>query len=352
MAASQADAATASQAAAVAYQAQQARLSQAAVLASVAAWQRIDGKALDASWPKVLARMLAVITGAQRKAAASVPGYLDRILKAQHVASRAALHVNPDAFAGLTGDGRNLAGLLYTPVALSKQRIGQGERIADVIRQESLHVAVLAKTVVQDTQRQALQTSMAAEPVIRGYVRHLDLPSCPRCIILAGRFYRKSSGFLRHPNDDCTMIPAVGEKWVEAQDPEKLFAEMREKHPEHLRKSLTEGDLRALDHGANLNQVVNAHRGMTTAAGMQVTTEGTTRRGTAGKRLGAKRGGHVTRLTPAQIFDEADANGWGEDEILRQLKRFSYITDLPGSPGCATAALKAGMPTGLRKEPS
>lgn len=336
---SPADAAAASQAAAESYQAQQARISQAAVLAAIAAWRGIDGKALDMSWIHVVARMLAVISGAQRKAAASVPGYLGRVLRAQHVASQAPVRLVPDAFAGLTGDGRSLQGLLYAPVALSKQRIGQGERIADVLKDEEKHVALLARTVVQDTDRMAVQTAMAAEPEVRGYVRKVHLPACARCIILSGRFYRKSEGFLRHPACDCEMIPARGEEWVTAEDPAELIARVREEDPAKLRKSLTEGDLKALDRGADLNQVVNAHRGMATAAGpgrkISVTTEGTTKRGFAGQRLireaGAKRGSgrystaRTPRLTPAQIFDEASRNSWGEDEIVRQLKRFGYL---------------------------
>jgi hypothetical protein len=77
---------------------------------------------------------------------------------------------------------------------------------------------------------------------------------------------------------------------------------------------------------------------MATAAGpgrtVSVTTEGTTVRGIAGKRLareagtrpgGRYRSAHVTRLTPAQVFDEADRNGWGRAEVVRQLTRFGYI---------------------------
>lgn len=330
---------SASEAAAVSYQAQQSRIAQAAVTGAVAAWRGIDGKNLDLSWIHVLARMLAVITGQQRKAAASVPGYMDRLLKAQHVASQASARLLPDAFAGLTGDGRPLQSLLYAPVALSKQRIGQGERIADVLRDESKHVALLARTVTQDAGRMAQQSGMAAETAVRGYVRKVHLPACPRCIILSGRFYRYSDGFLRHPNCDCTMIPvAVGLDMVHAEDPAELMARMQAEHPERLRKSLTEGDLKALEHGADLNQVVNAHRGMTTAAGPgrtgKVTTEGTTKRGFAGQRLAAegfvKSGGRyqrarTPRLTPAQIFTEADINGWDRTEIVRQLKRFGFV---------------------------
>jgi hypothetical protein len=332
------DTAAASSSAAATYQRQQQALGDIAVIGAIQAWRAIDGKALDHSWIAVLGRMLHVISGAQRKAAAAAPGYLERVLKAQHVTASADVRLLTAAFAGLTGDGRPLASLLYAPVALSKQRIGQGERIASVLRDEEKHVALLARTVTQDAGRMALQTAMAAEPKVRGYVRQVTLPACARCIILSGRFYRYTDGFLRHPNCDCTMIPAVGEQRVEAAHPAELIAQMQRDHPGRLRRSLTEGDLQALKHGADLNQVVNAHRGMATAAGprrrVSVTREGTTVRGVAGKRLaaeaGTKSGGRyrtarTARLTPAQVFDEASRNGWGEAEIVRQLTRFGYI---------------------------
>ena len=202
-------------------------------------------------------------------------------------------------------------------------------------------MALLVRTQVQDAGRMALQSGMAAEPKVRGYVRKVNLPACARCIILSGRFYRYSDGFQRHPNCDCTMIPALaGGAFIETADPAELIARMQAEHPKSLKKSLTEGDLQALAHGADLNQVVNAHRGMTTAAGpgrrIQVTTEGTTKRGFAGQRLIREAGTRAgstkyrraasPRLTPAQVFQEASANSWDRAEIVRQLARFGYIT--------------------------
>lgn len=320
--------------AAASYQRRQAATAAAAAVAAIAAWRGINGKALDLSWLAVLTRLLPIVSGAQRKAVASAPAYVADLLALQDAAETGAVRLADDAFAGLTGDGRPMATLLYAPVALAKQRIGAGMRIADALAAEELHLAVLVRTQVQDAGRMGLQTTMAAEPKIRGYVRHVSLPACARCIILAGRFYRYSAGFQRHPNCDCTMIPAAGPDWVESQDPAQLIAQMRDQHAAKLRRSLTEGDLKALDHGADLNQVVNAHRGMTTAAGRSLTREGTTKRGFAGKRLiaeaGSRPGGRyrrsaAVRLTPAQIFDEAARLNWAREEIVRQLTRFGYI---------------------------
>lgn len=325
---------------AAAYQAAQSKASQAAVIAAVGIWRGIDGKALDASWVKLLPRLLAVVARAQLLAATAGVSFLARILAAGNVKPSGS-RLEASAFAGLTGDGRPMGSLLYTPVALSKQQIGQGARIADVVTREEAHVALLVRTQVQDAGRMALQSAMAAEPKIRGYVRKVNLPACARCIILSGAFYRYSDGFLRHPSCDCTMIPAVaGGRFIEGENPVDLLKQMQADHPDSLKKSLTEGDLAALDHGANVNQVVNAHRGMATAAGpgrtVQATTEGTTKRGFAGKRLiaeaGAKRGtgrystARTPRLTPAQVFEEASLNSWDRAEIVRQLTRFGYIT--------------------------
>jgi hypothetical protein len=322
-----------------AYQLAQSRAAMGAALGAIGIWRQVDGKNLDRSFAALLPRLLAIVAQAQFLAAQAGVSFLARMLALQG-AEPGGPALAPEAFAGLTGDGRPMGSLLYTPVALSKQYIGQGQRIADVITREEAHMALLVRTQVQDTGRMGLQAGIAAEPKYRGYVRKVNLPACARCIILSGRFYRYSEGFLRHPNCDCTMIPvAVGSDMVHAEDPAELIARVRAEDPAKLRKSLTEGDLRALDHGADLNQVINAHRGMTTAAGpgrhIKVTTEGTTKRGFAGQRLireaGARRGSgrystaRTPRLTPAQIFTEADLNGWDRTEIVRQLKRFGYV---------------------------
>jgi hypothetical protein len=194
----------------------------------------------------------------------------------------------------------------------------------------------IVATQVQDAGRMAVQTAMAADEDVTQYIRRVNLPSCPRCIILAGRTYRYAAGFQRHPHCDCYMVPDVED--IEPQDPGELLAQMRRDHPAYLAKSLSDADLQAIDLGADLNQVVNAHRGMATAAGpgrrVQVTTEGTTRRGLPGQRLRsgfARRPGQqysrarTLRLTPAQIFDEAARAGWSREEVLRQLMRFGYI---------------------------
>jgi hypothetical protein len=117
----------------------------------------------------------------------------------------------------------------------------------------------LIASLVQDAGRSAESVAVAARPQI-GYVRYLTPPSCARCAVLAGRVYRWSEGFLRHPNCDCVMLPTT----IEAgpgliTDPLDLVEQGRV-------TGLSKADLQALADGADLNQVVNVRR---VAAGLR-----------------------------------------------------------------------------------
>src|SRR5690606_32784856 len=47
-----------------------------------------------------------------------------------------------------------------------------------------------------------------------GYTRMLNPPSCSRCAILAGRWFRWNDGFQRHPQCDCVHIPSKSGQWA------------------------------------------------------------------------------------------------------------------------------------------
>lgn len=69
----------------------------------------------------------------------------------------------------------------------------------------------------------------------------------------------------------------------------------------------------AIAEGADIARVVNARRGMYTAAGRKLTREATTARGT----------GRRVRLMPEQIYAEAGGN---RDEAIRLLKLHGFLT--------------------------
>jgi hypothetical protein len=142
-----------------------------------------------------------------------------------------------------------------------------------------------------------------------GWVRMVNAPCCSRCAVLAGKFFAFNAGFLRHPRCDCVHIPSV----------EDMAGDFRTS-PTALARSGQITDLRPLEakaiaDGADLSQVVNARRGASGLRGM-TTTEGATRRGLAGQRLGGR-----ARLTPEGIYTVSATRA----EAVERLRANGYI---------------------------
>lgn len=182
------------------WHAAQARIAKAAALGAVREWRRLDAKNLNLGWLAVALRLLAILTGAQRRAADGAQSYLARVLAAQGATPSPGYRLLPDAFGGVASDGRGLETLLYSPVVRARQLMSQGVSISDAMTRAESDLVMIARTQVQDAGRMATQAAMAADPAVRGWIRVVHLPACPRCIILAGRWYRWSAGFQRHPN--------------------------------------------------------------------------------------------------------------------------------------------------------
>jgi hypothetical protein len=149
-----------------------------------------------------------------------------------------------------------------------------------------------------------------------GYVRMLTLPSCGRCVVLAGRFYRWNAGFLRHPRCDCRHVPSsenvAGDLRTDAYEAFNSYT------PAQQDKHFGKGGAQAIRDGADVSQVVNSRRGM--SASGRMTTEGTSRRGNYRQVTGRDR-----RMTPQAIYD---LNKGDRAAAVRDLERYGYI--LPG----------------------
>lgn len=151
-------------------------------------------------------------------------------------------------------------------------------------------------SVVQDAGRAAESVSVATRDHI-GWVRHLTLPSCDRCVPLAGRVYRYSEGFQRHPGCDCTMTPVRAGDTTYVEDPAELVKQ-------GLVTGLSKADQQAILDGAEFGQVVNVRR---KAAGLMEAGHALTRGG---------------RPTPAGIYRIAS----NQDEVIALLRRYRYLT--------------------------
>lgn len=186
--------------------------------------------------------------------------------------------------------------------------------------QTTAQLAMLVASAVQDAGRNGASLQMAVTPSVDGYVRMLNPPSCSRCVVLAGKFFKWNQGFERHPQCDCRHVP-VSENVAGdlTTNPHAYFDSLTTAEQDRI---FTKAGAQAIRDGADINQVVNARRGMEKAQlfGREMfhTFEGVTRRGVARKAMGS---GRPVRLMPESIYalatDRADA--------LRLLKLYGYI---------------------------
>lgn len=153
----------------------------------------------------------------------------------------------------------------------------------------------LVASLVQEAGNAAEQVATVTREGV-GWVRMLTPPSCSRCVALAGRTYRYSDGFLRHPGDDCVTIPAPEGDATFAPDPVELLRAGQV-------TGLSKADQEAILDGADFGQVVNIRR---KKSSLTVAGESLARAG---------------RPTPAGIYRMAADRA----QALELLQRFGYI---------------------------
>ncbi|MEU9560357.1 hypothetical protein [Streptomyces fumanus] len=271
----------------------------------------------------VVAGQLSVAQGAQ--------AFVTGAMLAQGAGTAAAATLNPGSLVGLAMDGRPLATLLYVPAVTTAQALSVGLPADVALARGMAQMGTIVATTIADTARTATQVAMTAEPRCVAYVRVVKLPACSRCIVLAGRQYTYSEGFKRHPKCDCGMEPMSDREWRDSASPEDLFKQMS---PDERRKRFGAAGAEAIENGADIGQVVNARRGMsTTTTGKKVTHEGTTKRGIGGKAMqvgydkvpGSSRYARTreARLMPEQILKQAHGN---RELQVALLKKHGYIT--------------------------
>lgn len=312
--------------AAVANYRQSQRLQAAAQLRARRLWRLLDPRFLSESWSELLAAssLEAEVSRLQVAAATAGAGFGARTLAAQGVYDAPERFVDVSAFGGFAGDGRSLGGLLYTAVPHTKRLIGGGMDVSSAMRHGGKFLGMAVKTAVADAGRQAAGVDTFARPNT-GYVRMLNPPSCSRCAVLAGKFYKHNAGFLRHPRCDCTHIPTMENTGEDLRtDPYAYFESLSADGQD---KAFTKAGAQAIRDGSDLFQVVNSRRGM--SANGLTTAEGTSRHGFAASRLNGS-----ARLTPEAIY----AKNLPRRDTLLMLERNGYLLRGGQNPGGSIAS--------------
>lgn len=281
-------------------------------------WRKLGPNWIGQAWAERIPTVTVAVTTAQRTAAASalVSGAL--ALGEQGQWAEPDGIVDMDAFAGLAADGRSLDTLLRGPAITTRTLIAGGVEPAEALAAGGRQLSMMVLTEIADAGRVAAGVQIAARPRT-GYVRMLNPPSCSRCVVLAGRFYRWNQGFLRHPRCDCKHVPTMVTDQAEAfaegliDDPYEAFNRMSEAEQNRV---FTHAGAHAIRDGADMYQVVNARRGMKYRGAF--TSEGTSKHGWAGQIL--RRG--QKRMTPETIY-RLNPN---REQAVEALRAQGYIT--------------------------
>lgn len=304
------------------------RLQRSARAAAAVAWSSLSAAYLSESWDSVSPALERAVSRLQLDAATRGAGYGGNTLADQGLYEAPEAWVDPSSLAGVSSRGASLGAALYSAIPHTKDLIAGGmpERVALARGREVLQMS--AATQVADAGRTAAGLDTFARPRV-GYVRMLNPPSCSRCSVLAGRFYRNNEGFQRHPRCDCVHVPTTRTEAAESEglvhDPYAYFESLSESAQD---KTFGKAQAQAIRDGADLFQVVNARRGMSYAG---VSSDGTrrgqkvvsdfTREGTSKRALwgGVNRGGQ--RLTPDAIY----AKGLPREATLDLLAKHGYL---------------------------
>ncbi|MDT8915750.1 hypothetical protein [Amycolatopsis sp. PS_44_ISF1] len=335
---------------------QQAKIMLAAVQATQDIWAGLDPTRFSESWvqDQIGDQIFLSVARAQELAAIAAETYTDIILAEADALVVADGTVVTSSLAGIASDGQPLDSLLLQPLITSSVAQATGATAAEAMAAGLAQLTRIVSTQVQDAGRTATGLSIAARPRT-GWVRLVEPGACSRCVVLAGRWYRWSSGFDRHPVCKCRNIPASEDTpdLTPESDPMTHFRSLPEADQN---RQFTKAGAEAIRDGANIHQVVNARRGALglTAPGrltaeeqkslregknrgrlartdvygrpVYITSEGTTKRGLAGARLTAETGSardraRTPRLMPEAIYQLAE----NREDAVRLLKRFGYI---------------------------
>lgn len=304
-------------------------------------WGRRPPADFDAWFARNGDELLAIVVDAQLRAVKGADLYVGDTLVELGTPVSPDVVINPEAMAGVASDGRPLDSLMFGAVVNASERVEDRGRSA-AWESGFNWLAVVLQTQLADIARSASQLAIASRKNV-GYVRMLNPPSCSRCVILAGRFYRSSSAFRRHPGCDCRHIASLEDNSEDIRtDPQKYFNSLTEAEQN---RAFTRSGAEAIRLGADVGQVVNVRRGATgldSAAGstgrlqrqdvygrsLLTSTEGVTKRGVAGKVIRARgRDPRTTpRLMPESILEVAESR----DDAMRLLRLNGYVLDRTG----------------------
>lgn len=223
------------------------------------------GADFSSEWVEVRPRLLQVWQAGRALSVKRAIPYTPAVLAETGQVGPVEGSLSPDRFLATAPDGRPMWSLADEYVISAKVAVAGGATYSEALQSAGSKLTSTVLTVLADTRRQVYQADIIQRRKVAGYARMLNPPSCSRCILLAGKFYRWNRGFLRHPRCDCIHIPSseslAGDFRV---DPKSYFESLSKAEQDRV---FTKDGARAIRDGADMGRVENARmRGLSIEA--------------------------------------------------------------------------------------
>lgn len=210
-----------------------------------------------------LRRVAGIVAAGQLVRAVQAAAYLAALTDEFGMAAPQATP-QPRAIAGVSADGRALEAVLGFAAVRAWTMLDAG---ADYATANTSGAASLTRIVANETTQAGItaeSVGMVAQPEMVGYVRLLNTPSCGRCAILAGKWFKWNDGFDRHPGCDCVHVPAADQAdamsgkppWSAnlVNDPKAYFDSLS---TAEQNRYFGKAEATAIRDGADMNKTVN-----------------------------------------------------------------------------------------------
>lgn len=283
------------------------RRSLSAVLGVRRLWGQIDPAGdWGAQWSRMMPFAVALVGSAQIGAASDGAASVEATLRQSGHPETPAARVVPAALAGWVSDPASgtavmLDKALVAPLIHAREASGSP---VEMLAAGRARLESLAQVAVSDASRHAVSVQgVSTSRVVATWYE--PPPYCQRCAILIGKRVKITTQFRRHPRCDGQVQTMHERDW----------SDLPEVQPSQI-TDLTEAQRRAIEDGADMGRVINAHR--KPARGRR----GSTVQGYLSRKSGQ-------RPTPAAIYDYADRNGLTRAELADALRRTGYITGDP-----------------------
>ena len=292
---------------------QQQQIAATTVAAAGKLWDRV-GDDFASSWARVKPSLERVVETGRAAAAVSATQYTPALLAETKQVAPASGALNPAAFLSSAPDDRSMSTLLDEAPIKARIAVSRGLGAADALDLAGSWLTGMLLTVMADTRRAVVGADIVQRPAISGYTRMLNPPSCSRCAILAGKWFRWNQGFRRHPRCDCLHVPSTSEAFATESgfmdDPYEYFNSLSKEQQERVFGRI---ESRAIRDGADIYRVENTKlRGLATAKGNL-------------------RYGTPSRMTVDDIYRTAGHRA----NAIRMLEREGYILPEGQVPGGA-----------------